>query len=178
MHNLTIREAQPDDLTTLVEIINQSYRGGGQRSWASEQGLVQGQRIDFDQLKQLFYKSNVTLLVGEIFTASQHSPVTVACLALSSNKDRVEIGTYCVAPAYQNLGLGRQVLSLAEAYALQKYPNQKIFEMYVLDVRTELIAFYLRAGYIKSGHTEPYPVDADVGVPCVPIELIHLYKSI
>ena len=57
MHNLTIREVQPDDLTTLVEIINQSYRAGGQRSWTSEQGLVQGQRIGFDQLKQLFTRA-------------------------------------------------------------------------------------------------------------------------
>ena len=50
--------------------------------------------------------------------------------------------------------------------------------MYVLDVRSELIAYYQRRGYQITGHTEPYPVNANVGQPLVPIQLIEMKKTI
>ena len=48
----------------------------------------------------------------------------------------------------------------------------------VLDVRSELIAYYQRRGYQITGHTEPYPVNANVGQPLVPIQLIEMKKTI
>ena len=50
--------------------------------------------------------------------------------------------------------------------------------MYVLDVRSELIAYYQRRGYQITGHTAPYPVNANVGQPLVPIQLIEMKKAI
>lgn len=49
--------------------------------------------------------------------------------------------------------------------------------MYVLDARHELISFYERRGYAKTGTTEAYPIDAHVGMPNIPIKLIHLQKA-
>ena len=48
----------------------------------------------------------------------------------------------------------------------------------VLDVRSELIAYYQRRGYQITGHTAPYPVNANVGRPLVPIQLIEMKKAI
>jgi hypothetical protein len=37
--------------------------------------------------------------------------------------------------------------------------------MVVLSARHELIEFYLRRGYSRTGEVSAYPVDADVGIP-------------
>lgn len=50
--------------------------------------------------------------------------------------------------------------------------------MYVLDVRLELIAYYERRGYVKTGNEQPYPFEANVGVPIVPIKLVEMKKDL
>ena len=48
----------------------------------------------------------------------------------------------------------------------------------VLHVRSELIAYYQRRGYQITGHAARYPVNANVGRPLVPIQLIEMKKAI
>ncbi|ERS03077.1 hypothetical protein Q674_10430 [Acinetobacter sp. COS3] len=50
--------------------------------------------------------------------------------------------------------------------------------MYVLDVRVELISFYERRGYCRTDRIEAYPIEAEVGQPLVPIQLIEMRKAI
>lgn len=78
----------------------------------------------------------------------------------------------------QNLGLGRATLDYAERYAQIRQPALQSFSMYVLDVRQELLAYYQRQGYQITGHTEPYPVHAQVGQPLIPIQLLEMKKAI
>lgn len=64
----------------------------------------------------------------------------------------------------QNKGLGKEVLRLAEGYALSQF-CPKEYVMLVVSQRDELIAFYERRGYIKTDETEKYPVHLNVGIP-------------
>ncbi len=52
------------------------------------------------------------------------------------------------------------------------------FIMYVLDVRVELISYYERRGYCRTDRIEAYPIEAEVGQPLVPIQLIEMRKAI
>ena len=70
------------------------------------------------------------------------------------------------------------MLNYVEAYVAQSCSEVRDLIMYVLDVRSELIAYYQRRGYQITGHTEPYPVNANVGQPLVPIQLIEMKKAI
>lgn len=70
------------------------------------------------------------------------------------------------------------MLNYVEAYVAQSCSEVRDLIMYVLDVRSELIAYYQRRGYKITGHTEPYPVNANVGQPLVPIQLIEMKKTI
>ena len=70
------------------------------------------------------------------------------------------------------------MLNYVEAYVAQSCSEVRDLIMYVLDVRSELIAYYQRRGYQITGHTEPYPVNANVGQPLVPIQLIEMKKTI
>ena len=98
----------------------------------------------------------------------------VACIGLSLDHNSVEIGTFAIDSSIQNLGYGKQMLN----YVAQSCSEVRDLIMYVLDVRSELIAYYQRRGYQITGHTEPYPVNANVGQPLVPIQLIEMKKAI
>ena len=173
MMNLNFRLAELSDITSLVDLINQSYREQQGRSWTTEIEFVKGQRISQEQLQQQLELSNSLLIVAEI-----DSSKIVACIGLNFQDNNVEIGTFCTDPNLQNMKVGRCVLEYAEQFALQKVPELESAIMYVLDVRSELIAYYERRGYTKTGHVEPYPIEAEVGVPLVPIKLIEMKKDL
>lgn len=61
-------------------------------------------------------------------------------------------------------------------YALKTNPDLYSYEMWVLNLRDELIDFYLRRDYVKTGRISSYPVDAGVGEPLTELQLIHLQK--
>ena len=102
----------------------------------------------------------------------------VACIGLSLDHNSVEIGTFTIDSSVQNLGYGKQMLNYVEVYVAQSCMEVRDLIMYVLDVRSELIAYYQRRGYQITGHTAPYPVNANVGRPLVPIQLIEMKKAI
>lgn len=102
----------------------------------------------------------------------------IACIGLTFENNQVEIGTFCTDPQVQNMRVGRSVLEYAEQYALKEDPHLTSALMYVLDVRYELIAYYERRGYMKTGNKQSYPVEANVGVPRVPIKLVEMKKDL
>lgn len=135
--------------------------------------FVDGTRITNEQLNGDLSRSNFKLFVGE-----NEQGLLVACIGLSFDHNSVEIGTFAIDPTIQNLGYGREMLNYVEAYVAQSCSEVRDLIMYVLDVRSELIAYYQRRGYQITGHTEPYPVNANVGQPLVPIQLIEMKKTI
>ncbi|HDU8164134.1 GNAT family N-acetyltransferase [Acinetobacter baumannii] len=173
MIKLNFRLAEFSDIPTLVELINQSYREQQGRSWTTEVEYVKGQRINKEQLKQQLELPNSVLLIGEI-----DSSKVVTCIGLTFQSNTVEIGTFCTDPHVQNMKIGRSVLEYAEQFALHKVPELDSAIMYILNVRSELIAYYERSGYIKTGNHEPYPLDANVGLPLIPIKLIEMKKDL
>ena len=74
------------------------------------------------------------------------------------------IGTLAVTPTYQNKGIAKQVLSQAEDFALRQLQVKQLF-MVVITQRQELIAYYERRGYRRTGQIEPYPLHLNVGIP-------------
>ena len=148
-------------------------RAQSERSWTTEKAFVDGIRITNEQLSGDLSRSNFKLFIGE-----NEQGLLVACIGLSFDHNSVEIGTFAIDSSVQNLGYGKQMLNYVEAYVAQSCSEVRDLIMYVLDVRSELIAYYQRRGYQITGHTEPYPVNANVGQPLVPIQLIEMKKTI
>ena len=170
---LNIRKVENDDLEELVKLINVAYRAQSDRSWTTEKAFLDGTRITNEQLSGDLSRSNFKLFVGE-----NEQGLLVACIGLNLDHNSVEIGTFAIDSSVQNLGYGKQMLNYVEAYVAQSCSEVRDLIMYVLDVRSELIAYYQRRGYQITGHTEPYPVNANVGQPLVPIQLIEMKKTI
>ncbi|KAH6618339.1 acyl-CoA N-acyltransferase [Chaetomium sp. MPI-SDFR-AT-0129] len=65
-------------------------------------------------------------------------------------------GLFAVSPLHQSLGIGHALLSHAEAYALQSWDTQRM-EMVVTMGRPELVAWYVRRGYVETGEERVIP---------------------
>ena len=176
MKNLSLRIANSSDIQNVVILINQAYRTNNAASWTSEQGIVAGARINEQQLLHFLAQKNVRLFVADIQDNPQQG--LLGCIGLTFQQDTVEIGTFCVAAAWQNQGIGRQMLKYAEMQAQEICANLKCYEMFVLDARSELIEYYERCGYVKTACIENYPIHANVGIPLIDLKLQQMKKSI
>lgn len=167
MHNKNIRLADMQDVNALVKLINSAYRSN--MGWTHEHGIVQGERISAEQLKVMLSQPNVDVFVLEM------DDVIFGCIGLTIVNQQIEIGSFAIDPFKQNSGYGKELLDFAELQAAQKQGIEYL-TMSVLNVRHELIAYYERRGYSRTGHVEEYPLDANVGVPQVALHLSELRK--
>ena len=72
---------------------------------------------------------------------------------------------FSVRPGLQGSGLGRFMLTTAENFARAEWKCIKM-EMTVISIRAELIAWYERRGYHRTGRFKPFPYgDARFGIP-------------
>ena len=164
MQNNNIRLAQIIDIQKIVELINLAYRSG--HGWTHENEIVSGDRTSEAQLKELLAHSNFELFVLE----SQNQ--LIGCIGLTEFDEAIEIGSFAIDPLQQNSGRRRILLEFAE-----QYTQGKTLRMSVLNVRTELIAYYECCGYRLTGEIENYPLNKNVGKPLVDLNLVILEKN-
>lgn len=185
MQKIELRLAEKRDASELLCLINLAYRQEHDQSWTNELGIVSGDRINQEQLDDLIKQTHLIpenqsdsfsqLMVATI--NSNGAEDILGCILLDFIQDDVEIGTFCISPKWQNLGYGQQLLNKAEVFALKIRPKLYSYMMWVLNVRLELIDYYLRRGYIKTGKNSDYPLEARVGQPLVKVHLIQLQKQ-
>lgn len=169
-----MRLAEIWDIAAICKLMNLAYREKSGQSWTTEKDLVAGDRITAAQLLEQLQQPNFELWLLEDL---EYSPHLLGCIGISFQSECAEIGSFSVDPAMQNQGLGKELLNFAEKHVIAEYPEIKIFEMYVLSLRTELIAFYERCGYQQTGHREDYPIHANVGMPLVDLHLLQMVKK-
>lgn len=157
---LLLRQARPDDVTAVVDLVNRAYRpAAGASGWTHEAALVAGARTSAAQVAALLQQPESALLLG----CSDNS--VIACVLVESEVDGVcLIGMLAVEPQLQGSGLGKRMLQHAETYAQQRFGAVRL-RMVVVSARSELLAFYLRRGYRRSGELQEYPLEAGVGRP-------------
>ena len=160
MDTLTFRSATLADIPALVELVTSAYRGDASRQgWTTEADLLEGQRIDPEVLQQdlLRPRSQVLLaLSGERL---------LACVHVADEDGAGYLGMFSVRPDAQGSGVGKQLMIEAERYARDEL-GMPVMRMTVIDVREELIAFYERRGYLRTGIKKPFPYgDERFGVP-------------
>ena len=155
---INLKQANIDDAEAINTLINSAYRGT--EGWTKETDIVEGKRSDIEDVNYLIKNQNSHLL-----TAKNHDDL-IACICIEEKENKAYIGSFAVSPAQQNRGVGKQVLERAENYAGKKFGITE-FVMVVISQRKELVAFYERRGYKRTGKIEKYPVHLNVGVPSV-----------
>ena len=170
---LLITPATTADVPALVALVNSAYRGeSSTQGWTTEAHLLDGQRVDAAALLDLLAAPEATILqsttpAGQLLGSVYLHPQPDSALYL---------GMLSVSPTQQGQGVGKHLLAAAEAHALQKACAS--IRITVISVRTELLAWYERHGYRRTGATEPFPTDTRFGVPKQPLELLVLEKEL
>lgn len=150
---LSFRVATPADAAVIAKFVKASYRGESSRAgWTTEADLVADDRIDADGVVGKIKTAGCSILL-----AHDAEGKLAACCEVAKRDDTLAyFGLFAVDPLRQAGGIGRQVLAEAERYCRDEFAVARL-EMWVIWTRDELIAWYLRRGYIMSDQTVPFP---------------------
>ncbi|MFG2087448.1 MULTISPECIES: GNAT family N-acetyltransferase [unclassified Spirillospora] len=156
----TFRTAAAADVPALVTLIESAYRGDASRAgWTTEADILGGQRTDPEGVAAVVNDTAGRMLLAEVDGA------LVACCQLENRDGHAYFGMFAVSPTLQGGGLGRRVLAEAERLAREEWGADEM-HMTVITAREELIAWYVRRGYTRTGETSPFPYgDERFGLP-------------
>jgi len=159
-HALAFREAAAADIPALVALVTSAYRGDVSRQgWTTEADILDGNRIDPEVLLRDIQRPRSRVLLAE------RDGELLACAHVCEEDDAGYFGMFSVRPDLQGGGIGKQLLAEAERLAREDW-RLPAMRMTVIDIRDELIAFYERRGYRRTGITKPFPYgDARFGIP-------------
>lgn len=158
----SFRLATPGDAEGIVGLIESAYRGPSSRlGWTTEADLLEGQRTDLQAVQESLNRPDTRLIL-----ATSAGGEIIGCCQLEVRPGaRAYFGSFAVRPGLQGNGLGRSLLAEAERVAAQEL-GALTLEMTVIAQRAELIAWYERRGYSRTGETRPFPYDDQrAGIP-------------
>lgn len=160
MESLAFRAATEADIPALVALVTSAYRGDASRAgWTTEADMLDGQRIDPEVLRDDIARPRSRVVLAE------RGGLLLACAHVADEDDAGYFGMFSVRPDLQGGGVGKAVLAEAERIAREEW-RLPVMRMTVIDVRDELIAFYERRGYIRTGIRKPFPYgDERFGIP-------------
>lgn len=149
---ITFRLATLADAPTIVRLVNGAYRGEGDaHGWTSERDLVTGARTDARRLAALLARPSSVVLVAE------REGKILGCVHLQRDdaSDACELGMFSVDIREQAAGIGRALLARAEWHARDAM-GARTMVMHVVSIRSELLAYYERRGYRRTGRLQPF----------------------
>jgi predicted N-acetyltransferase YhbS len=144
----SIRIAAPADAPRITSVINAAFR-------IAEGFFVDGPRIGQAEVEQL--------LVKGAFLLAENDDHVIGCVYVELRGERSYLGLLSVDPSSQQGGLGSLLMLEAEKYCRER--GSRAMDIYIVNVREELPAFYRRRGYVENG-TTPFPADVVTKVPC------------
>jgi ribosomal protein S18 acetylase RimI-like enzyme len=158
---LRFRRAGEADVSAVVALVESAYRGDASRAgWTTEADLLDGQRTDAEAVADMLRAPDSIVLLAEA-----DSGLMACCRLEHRPPSAAYFGMFSVRPVEQGQGLGRQVLDAAERLAREEWAATTMV-MTVLAQRADLIAWYERRGYGRTGEQEPFPYGNErYGIP-------------
>ena len=158
---LQFRNAVEADAEAIVALVESAYRGDASRiGWTTEADFLAGQRTDAEGVR-----ADIARPDSLIRLALDGDGRLLACCHLERTGPACYFGMFSVEPARQGGGIGKRLMAEAERLAREDWRCSRM-EMTVIDIRDELIGFYERRGYRRTGVKKPFPYgDARFGLP-------------
>ena len=167
-----ITKATIEDIEALNKLVHSAYREeSSKQGWTSEADLLGGIRTTEKSLLETIQTPKTT-----IYKYSESEEI-LGCVTYIEKENSLYLGMLTVSPDIQGGGIGKKLLLYADIFAKEK--NLSKIEMTVISVRSELIAWYERHGYVKTGEIKPFPMDdPNFGEPKQFLEFIVMEKEI
>ena len=171
--NPNITVATTADITSVIDLLNSAYRGEeSKQGWTHESNLIAGDVRTTGSILQDVMNRRDSILLKYVNGEQQ----ITGCVNLQKHDDKIYLGMFSVSPKLQGRGIGKQLLKAAEEYA--KHLHCTSIYMHVVSLRSELIHWYLRHGYVETGETKPFNEDGITGKHLQKLEFIVLQKSL
>lgn len=152
--DIAVRPATSGEAEPVAALINSAYRGESSRAgWTTEADFLEGLRTTPDEVRSLIERDGSVILVCE------RDGAMVGCVHLLDQGTSVYLGMLVVRPDLQAAGIGKAFMAAAEDFARRTW-NATAITMTVITRREELIAFYERRGYRRTGRLSPFPAQA------------------
>ena len=143
-----IRIARSGDAEQITAVINAAFR-------IAEGFFVDGNRITLDEVQHYLDKG--------AFLVAQDSQALSGCVYVELRGERAYLGLLSVDPSRQQSGLGSRLMTAGEEYCRTR--GARFMDILIVNLRTELPAFYAHRGYVEDG-TTPFPPDVPTKQPC------------
>lgn len=167
-----ITPATPADIPALVTLVNSAYRGeGGQQGWTHEGHLIAGARTNAAGIEELLNNPGATIL-----KYTDPNGALLGCVYLQEQPGKLHLGLLSVLPTHQGAGTGKQLLSAADDYARRHQCTA--IQITVITARPELLAWYERHGFHRTGELQPFHAGEKFGIQKQTLELAVLEKPI
>ena len=158
---LSFRKARVDETDFIVNLVNSAYRGESSKAgWTTEADLLDGQRTDSGEIKNLIEDENSIILL-----CLQDDEI-IGSVNLQRTGEEAYLGMFVVRPTLQGAGVGKRFIQASEDFVRQEWKSKKM-TMSVITLREELIAYYERRGYRRTGEILPFPKNIGNGIPRV-----------
>lgn len=165
MSDLIFRAASAADIDAIVALVESAYRGDvSKQGWTTEADFLGGRRTGADDVIACLERERSRIVLAE------RDGQLLACAHVAEGQTVQErgagyFGMFSVKPDLQGGGIGKHVLAECERIARDEW-RLPAMRMTVIDIRDELIAFYERRGYRRTGIKKPFPYgDARFGLP-------------
>ena len=151
---IAFRDADAGDVPALVALVTSAYRGESSRAgWTTEADLLDGNRIDPDVLRGDIEREHSRVLLAS------RDGVLLGCAHVAIENGAGYFGMFAVDPLLQAGGIGKAILAEAERVVRDEW-RLPMMRMTVIDLREDLIAWYERRGYRRTGIKKPDPAVA------------------
>jgi len=153
---IVTRAATDRDVDAIVQLVNRAYE--------VESFFVDGDRTWPEEIRD-------EMRSGTMLVVDRADGSLAACVLVKVSGDRGYFGLLAVDRADQGRGLGPALIHRAEAFA--KARGATAMDITVVNLRTNLLRYYGRLGYVASG-TEPYLHRR----PSMPIHFVRMTKPL
>lgn len=153
------RKAEMHEADFIAVLVNSGYRGETSKTgWTTEADLLDGTRTN---------KADIENMIGQpgsmVLLCTEGADI-IGTAHLELRGGECQLGMLVVKPGLQDRGIGRQLMQAAENMARETWGVRRI-AMTVISIRHELIAYYERRGYRRTGRTTPFVADDTHGYP-------------
>ena len=171
--NPNIAIATEADIAAIKDLLNSAYRGeSSKQGWTSEADLISGSTRTNEIILQETMQQPGSVFLK--YTGGEQQ--ITGCVNLQQRNYKIYLGMFSVSPQVQGGGIGKHLLKAAEEYTQHLQCNA--IYMSVISVRTELINWYKRHGYVETGEKKPFEEDDTSGKHLQVLEFIMLEKSL